>query len=135
MNNDFYFIFNQHVIYIYIWCIYRGVYVSRYNLKLKLICVLLIKFCHKNFFLSFEEDTFPLALFLGLNVSIVYIQEQQFTHIHRHSCTPSSLAPDPIMVQLCVCCLFWTNRNCMAVACIFLSISLSNKRWILISAL
>ena len=28
-----------------------------------------------------------------------------------HSCMPSPLAPDPIRVQSCVCCLFWTNRN------------------------
>ena len=36
------------------------------------------------------------------------------------------LAPDPIRVQSCVWCLFWTNRNCMAVTSIFLSSSLSN---------
>ena len=44
----------------------------------------------------------------------------------KHSCMPSPLAPDPIRVQSCVCCLFWTNRNCMASTSIFLSISLSN---------
>ena len=32
-----------------------------------------------------------------------------------HSCMPSPLAPDPIRVQSCACCLFWTNRNSMAV--------------------
>ena len=42
-----------------------------------------------------------------------------------HSSMPSSLAPGPIRVQSCVCCLFWTNRNSMAVTSIFLSISLS----------
>jgi len=31
------------------------------------------------------------------------------------------LAPVPIRVQSCVCCLFWTNRNSMAVTFIFLS--------------
>ena len=36
-----------------------------------------------------------------------------------HSCLPSPLAPDPIRVQSCVCCLFWTNRNSMAVTSIF----------------
>ena len=36
------------------------------------------------------------------------------------------LAPNPNRVQTCVCCLFWTNRNCMAVSWIFLSIALSN---------
>ena len=41
---------------------------------------------------------------------------------------PSPLAPDPIRVQSCVCCLFWTNRNCMAVTSICLSSALSNKR-------
>ena len=39
---------------------------------------------------------------------------------------PSPLAPDPIMVQSCVCCLLWTKRNSMVVISIFLSISLSN---------
>ena len=43
-----------------------------------------------------------------------------------HSCLPSPLAPGPIWVQSCVCCLIWTNRNSMAVTFIFLSISLSN---------
>ena len=28
-----------------------------------------------------------------------------------HSCMPSPLAPDPIRVQPCVWCLFWTNRK------------------------
>ena len=36
------------------------------------------------------------------------------------------LAPDTIRVQSCVWCLFWTNRNCMAVSSIFLSISSSS---------
>ena len=44
-----------------------------------------------------------------------------------HSSMPSPLAPDPIKVQSCVCFLFLTNRNCMAVCIsIFLTISLSN---------
>ena len=47
----------------------------------------------------------------------------------EHSCMPSPLAPDPIRVQPCVWCLFWTNRNCMAVTSIFLSISLSNQSY------
>ena len=47
-------------------------------------------------------------------------------NLNTHSCMPSTLAPDPIRVQTCVCCLFWTNRDCMAVTSIFLSISLSN---------
>ena len=38
-----------------------------------------------------------------------------------HSCMPSPLAPDPIRVQSCVCCLFWTNRNCMPVTSFYLS--------------
>ena len=46
-----------------------------------------------------------------------------------HSCAPSPLAPDPIRVQSCVCCLFWTNRNRMTVTSIFLSISLSNQSY------
>ena len=39
---------------------------------------------------------------------------------------PSPLAPDPIRVQPCVWCLFWTNSNCVEVTSIFLSSSLSN---------
>ena len=42
-----------------------------------------------------------------------------------HSSMSSSLAADLIRIQSCVCCLFWTNRNSMAVTSIFLSISLS----------
>ena len=41
----------------------------------------------------------------------------------------SPLATDPIRVQSCVCCLFWTNRNSLAVTSIFLSISLSNQNY------
>jgi len=41
--------------------------------------------------------------------------------MHMIICMPSQLAPDPIRVQSCVCCLFWTNRNSMAVTSIFLS--------------
>ena len=37
-----------------------------------------------------------------------------------HACMP---------VESCVCCLFWTNRNSMAVTYIFLSISLSKSRY------
>jgi len=46
-----------------------------------------------------------------------------------HSCMPSPLAPDPIRVQSCVWCLFWTNRNSMAGTSIFLSISSSNQSY------
>ena len=50
-----------------------------------------------------------------------------FIYIVKHSCTHAgSWWPDPIRVQSCVCCLFRTNRNSMAVTSIFLSISLSN---------
>ena len=38
-----------------------------------------------------------------------------------HSCMPSPSVPDPIRVQACVWCLFWTNRNSLAVTSIFLS--------------
>ena len=61
-----------------------------------------------------------------------------FAFICFHSCMPSLLAPDPIRVQSCVCCLFWTNRNSMVVTSIFLSISLSTislELWILPSTL
>ena len=39
-----------------------------------------------------------------------------------HSCMPSPLAPDPIRVQSCVCCLFWTNRNSNIYLSIYLII-------------
>ena len=52
--------------------------------------------------------------------------QTDFLALQKHSCMPSPAAPDPIRVQSCVCCLFWTNRNCMALTSIFLSISLSN---------
>ena len=42
---------------------------------------------------------------------------------------PSPLAPGLSRVQSCVCCLFLTNRNCMVVTSIFLSISLSNQSY------
>ena len=42
---------------------------------------------------------------------------------------PSPLAPDPIRVQSCVCCLYWTNRNSKGVTSIFLSSSLSNQNY------
>ena len=44
-----------------------------------------------------------------------------------HTCMPITLASDPIRVQSCVYCLFWTNRDCMAVTSFILSISLSNE--------
>jgi len=40
-----------------------------------------------------------------------------------HSCISSPLAHDPIRVQSCVCCLFWINRNCMAVTSIIILLS------------
>ena len=43
-----------------------------------------------------------------------------------HSCMPCPLAPDPIRVQSCVCCLFWSNRNSMAVRRLHLSFHLSH---------
>ena len=43
--------------------------------------------------------------------------------MYCHYSMPSPVALDPIRVQSCVWCLFWTNRDCMAVTSIFLSIS------------
>ena len=52
------------------------------------------------------------------------------------SSMPSPLAPDPIRVQSCVYCLFWTSRNSLALTSIFLSISfIQSKLWILQLAL
>ena len=49
------------------------------------------------------------------------------TPFASHSCMPSPLPPDPIRVQTCVCCLFLTNRNSLALTSNFKSISLSNQ--------
>ena len=38
-----------------------------------------------------------------------------------HSCMPSPLGPHPTRVQSCVCCIFWTNRNSLAVTSFYLS--------------
>ena len=48
---------------------------------------------------------------------------------NTHSCILSPLAPDPIRVQSCVWCLFWTYRISLAVKSFFLSISLSNQSY------
>ena len=68
--------------------------------------------------------------FYALCLSILYSLPNfiAFTQCFIQSCMPGPLAPDPIRVQSCVWCLFWTNGNCMAVTPIFLSSSLSNKR-------
>ena len=64
---------------------------------------------------------------VGIEQNIFFLQQlNNQTSIYHHSCIPSSLAPDPIRVQSCVWCLFWTNRSCMVVTSIFLSIFLSN---------
>ena len=59
----------------------------------------------------------------------IYLQPNVID-LRYHSSMPSSLAPDPIWVQWCVCCLFWINRNSMAVTSIFLSI-IQSELWIL----
>ena len=50
-----------------------------------------------------------------------------------YSCMPTAgpQVPDPIRVQSCVCCLFWTNRNRMAVTSIFLYLIIQLEIWIL----
>ena len=62
---------------------------------------------------------------LNLNSSLIFINTSVIKLLN-HTCLPIPLAPDPIRVQSCVCCLLLTNRNSMAVTSIFLSISLSN---------
>ena len=47
-----------------------------------------------------------------------------------HSCMLSSLAPDPIRVQSCVCCLFWINRKSM-----YIYLIIQSELWILTLAL
>ena len=58
-----------------------------------------------------------------------------------HSCMLSPLALDPIRVQSCVYCLFWTNRNIVRRGNIYLSIYLiiwlyrvSHETWQLINS-
>ena len=41
---------------------------------------------------------------INLQICIRWSQDSQ-----HHTCMPIPLAPDPIRVQSCVCCLFWTN--------------------------
>ena len=74
-------------------------------------------------YLSSSENLFYLW------VLSFYVTVDNNRHSTEHACMPIPLAPDPIRVQPCVCCLFWTNRNCMAVSTIFLSILSSNLRW------
>jgi len=69
---------------------------------------------------EFHRNTFAIDLWLYNFYKKLY---------SLHSSMPSPLAPDPIRVQSCVCCLFWTNRNSMVVTSIFLSISLSNQSY------
>ena len=67
---------------------------------------------------------------LAIQRGAIIIENRSFYVKNRpsDSCMPSPLAPEPIRVQPCVWCLFWTNRNCMTVTSIFLSFASSNYR-------
>ena len=82
--------------------------------------------CLLQYFSAVEENVkFALTI-------LYFCNTKSWIQIYKcvvHSCMPSPLARDPIRVQSCVCCLFWTNRNCMAVTSIFLSISLYNHSY------
>ena len=58
-------------------------------------------------------NLYPLSFFLYSPFKLLNILYKK--------CIPSPLAPYPIRVQSCVCCLFWANRNNMAIISIFLS--------------
>ena len=78
-------------------------------------------------YFSAAEENIKFALTI-----LYFCNAKSWIQIYKcvvHSCMPIPLAPDPIRVQSCVCCLFWTNRNCMTVTSIFLSISLSNHSY------
>ena len=73
-------------------------------------------------------DEFAFLILRGHIVLPVILHKLTFSvclvySVHCPSCMPSPLAPDPIRVQPCVCCLFWTNRNSTAVTSIFLYLS------------
>ena len=98
-------------------------------------------------FLQTIKDPASTVMVLNLNYSHLnccfigdkwgnVVKEYVYVYYDRSS-MPSPLAPDPIRVQSCVCCLFWTKRNSMAVISIFLSLSLiiQSELWIILSAL
>ncbi len=87
---------------------------------------LFIRVC---FYLPFknDENRREIGHWIYEGLFLFWFTFEIHNQYHLHSCMPSSLAPNPIRVQACVWCLFWTNRNSMAVTSIFLSISaLSN---------
>ena len=77
----------------------------------KLITLALDRDPWKFYLLAF--NLYPLSFFLYSPFKLLNILYKK--------CIPSPLAPYPIRVQSCVCCLFWANRNNMAIISIFLS--------------
>ena len=67
---------------------------------------MVVKSCKtKLLFLRTDENNILIEIFwFRVYRGLLYMYK-------HHSCMPSPLAPAPIRVQSCVCCLFWTNRN------------------------
>ena len=66
------------------------------------------------------QHFYSCSVLISLWLQISYkISEPTFVQ-WDHPCMPSPLAPDQISVRSCVCGLFWTNRNSMAVTSISL---------------
>ena len=125
------------------------IYISEYDsfftadcpfLKNNFLCIFIfLCFLKHSFIIDFDgyyivstnEDEPRRKIFsVKCGTNICFINSTRFGPPSKprwHSCMPSPLSSDPIRVQSCVCCLFWTNRHIsMAVTSIFLSISLSN---------
>ena len=68
---------------------------------------------YKNGYLILLNLTRLLRIPLWIWYCHLCIEGHLWLHLleEQHSCMPSPSAPDPIRVQPCVCCLFWTNRN------------------------
>ena len=75
---------------------------------------------------KYKSHTDPLFSSMNFLPFPGLVEQEKMKFMHSSVLYVSPLASDPIRVQPCVCCLFWTNRNSMAVTSIFLSISLSN---------
>ena len=127
--------------YIFVFSFYSKIriktHVMTLNSPINIVTAIaiILKHCYKVVFLfqSFLVITEDLqkclpVWFRRLSGYFIFMREQITTSFIFWTllCMPSTLAPDPNRVQSHVCCLFWTNKNNMAVTSIVLSFSLSN---------
>ena len=70
---------------------------------------------------EFEYTQYTCMTLTNLYGSILYVLKKHLPTIVVFSTLLYPLTPDPIRVQSCVCCLFWTNKNSMAVISFYLS--------------